>query len=391
MTAPSFFLLATDLTTMKLTGGVDEAEIGKVHPGQLATFTVDAYQGQTFSGTVNSVRLLAVSTNNVVTYGVVMDVLNPELKLRPGMTATIKIQISRADDVLRVPNAALRFRPTNDMYAALGLTPPVRGGGPGGRAGGGGANAQAGTAPAAGAPAASAPGAAANGASAAQGQMAQNTPPGDQAAPGQGGGRGNNRTGGGRGGQGGGRGNFGSTLTPEQQKQMAEIMKLPQDERAAAMAKAGLSGRGGGGGGRGNGQRGATANQVSGPVVSATQMSAMAGVDTIDKLYLEMPRVEGNGTVWVSTEDPVTKKVALSSIRLRTGITDGQWTEIKSGDVQVGQEVLTAIIVKSTAKPGAPTSGNPLMPQPQQNRGGGPGGGGPGGGGGGGGGRGGGL
>jgi hypothetical protein len=111
-----------------------------------------------------------------------------------------------------------------------------------------------------------------------------------------------------------------------------------------------------------------------------------AGVDTIDKLYQELPRTEGRGQVWVASQDATTKKWELKSISLRTGITDGQWTEVLTGDVQPGQELVTGIILP-VAKT-APASGNPLMQQ--QNQRGGPGQGQPGGargGGGGGGGR----
>jgi HlyD family secretion protein len=396
MTTPQFFTLATDLTHMKLTGGVDESEIGKIHPGQLARFTVDAYQGQTFEGTVNSVRLNSTSQNNVVTYQTIIDVINPDLKLRPGMTAQIKIQISNATGVTKVPAAALRFRPSNDMYAGLGLEPPQRGGGPGANGRGTGANAgnQMAPTPAPGAASAGAP--ATTGAPAApnaQGapQMAQNTPAagaapttgGDPSAnprsggnrqPGQGGG--NNRTGGG-----GGRSNFGSSLTPEQQKAWAEIQKLPRDQQAAALAKAGITfpsrGQGGGGAGRGGGNRGGASNASTGPVVTAVERGMAAGVDTIDKLYQELPRTEGRGTVWVANQDATTKKWELKNIQLRTGITDGQWTEVLSGDIQPGQELVTGIILP-VAKT-APANGNPLMQQ--QNQRGGPGQGQPGGGG----------
>jgi HlyD family secretion protein len=382
MSTPQFFVLATDLTHMKLTGGVDESEIGKIHPGQTARFTVDAYQGQTFEGTVNSVRLNAQTQNNVVTYQCVIDVVNPDLKLRPGMTAQIKIQISNAVGVTKVPAAALRFRPSNDQYVALGLEAPQRGGGPGAAGRGTGANAgnQMAPTPAPGSAPAAAP--ATPGASGAP-QMAQNAPaasapagaptmggdpnanPRGNRQPGQGG---NNRTGGGRGGS-----NFGSSLTPEQQKAWQEIMKLPRDQQAAAMAKAGITfpsrGQGGAGGGRGGG-RGGASNATTGPVVTPVERGMAAGVDTIDKLYQELPRTEGRGQVWVANQDPTTKKWELKFIQLRTGITDGQWTEVLNGDVTPGQELVTGIILP-VAKT-APAGGNPLMQQ--QNQRGGPGG-----------------
>ena len=99
---------------MKLTAGVDEADMGNINPGQTATFTVEAYPNETFTGKVDSVRLNSVVQSNVVTYQVVIIVQNPDLKLRPGMTANTKIQIFSANGALKVPNAALRFRPNAD-------------------------------------------------------------------------------------------------------------------------------------------------------------------------------------------------------------------------------------------------------------------------------------
>ena len=111
--APTLFTLANDLSHMQVNASIDEADIGKVSPGEHSTFTVDAYPGQTFAGTVSQVRLEPKVESNVVSYITTVDVPNPELKLKPGMTATVTVEVARADNVLRVPNAALRFRPTN--------------------------------------------------------------------------------------------------------------------------------------------------------------------------------------------------------------------------------------------------------------------------------------
>jgi HlyD family secretion protein len=110
MQAPTLFVLAGDLTRMQVNASVDEADIGRITPGLPVTFTVDAHQGDTFDGTVRQVRLEPVVTQNVVSYVTVIDVGNPEQKLKPGMTASVSIEVARADDVLRVPTAALRFR-----------------------------------------------------------------------------------------------------------------------------------------------------------------------------------------------------------------------------------------------------------------------------------------
>ena len=123
MQAPTLFVLAADLTKMQVVANLDESDVGRIRPRQTVTFRVDAYPTDDFVGTVSQVRLQPIVQQNVVTYATVIDVPNPELKLKPGMTANVNIEIARATNVLRVPNAALRFRPTNEMYAALGQTP----------------------------------------------------------------------------------------------------------------------------------------------------------------------------------------------------------------------------------------------------------------------------
>jgi HlyD family secretion protein len=127
MTTPQFFTIATDLTTLTLAALVDESDIGSIRRGMQVDFTVDAYGQRPFSGTVDAVRLNAQTSNNVVTYPVWITVKNPGLTLRPSMTANLKIVVDQANDVLRVPNQALRFRPTSDMYAWLGLPAPAAG------------------------------------------------------------------------------------------------------------------------------------------------------------------------------------------------------------------------------------------------------------------------
>jgi HlyD family secretion protein len=99
---------------MQVLASVDESDIGRVQQGQPVSFTVDAYPGDTFTGTVSQVRLQPTVDQNVVSYTTVIDVPNRSLKLKPGMTASVSIEIARADDVLLVPSAALRFRPATD-------------------------------------------------------------------------------------------------------------------------------------------------------------------------------------------------------------------------------------------------------------------------------------
>lgn len=108
---PTLFSIAQDLTQMQINASVDEADIGQIRAGQDVSFTVDAYPDTDFSGKVSEVRNAPTTVSNVVTYDVIIKVDNPELKLKPGMTANVSITIETRPDVLRVPNAALRFKP----------------------------------------------------------------------------------------------------------------------------------------------------------------------------------------------------------------------------------------------------------------------------------------
>ncbi|HEV8701011.1 MAG TPA: efflux RND transporter periplasmic adaptor subunit [Candidatus Polarisedimenticolia bacterium] len=109
--APTLFTIAEDLTKMRVLVDVDQSDIGRTAVGQTARFTVDAYPEETFSGQISQIRLNATQNQNVVTYPVIVDVANPDRKLRPLMTADVTIEVSSVPDVLRVPNAALRFQP----------------------------------------------------------------------------------------------------------------------------------------------------------------------------------------------------------------------------------------------------------------------------------------
>jgi HlyD family secretion protein len=167
--APVLFTIAQDLTKMQVLTNIDEADVGRIREGQVATFSVDAFPDISFKGTVAQIRLSPQTVQNVVTYPVMLDVPNADLKLKPGMTANVQVPVDVRKDVLRVPNAALRFRPDNaDLVAdaradkakaapsmspaapgtgtvapppgsaATGGRPGTPGGrGPGGRAGGG--------------------------------------------------------------------------------------------------------------------------------------------------------------------------------------------------------------------------------------------------------------
>jgi hypothetical protein len=235
------------------------------------------------------------------------------------MTANLDIIVSRVEDVVRVPNTALRFRPTNDIYVALGLTPPAPGqgrGGGAGRQGGQGANATEG-----GQGASQQPGT--------QGGVAQGS--GQDDRPGAGGAERQ---------QAGNRG----TLTEEQRRQFAE--------RFGAEG-GGRSGRGGRRGGRAGGA-GGTAN--AGPQVAL-------GEGRIDQYFTPLPPTRTPGTVY--TWNAETKE--LNRITVMLGVTDTQMSELISGDLEVGQEVVTGVLLPQSMQRSNNNSGggqnNPFQPQ----------------------------
>ena len=117
LSAPTLFLIAQDLTKMQVDTNVSEADVGRVRVDQPATFTVDAYPGQVFTGAVTSIRKAPINVANVITYDAVIGVSNPDLKLFPGMTANVKIMVNQRLNVLKVPNAALRYHPASETAA----------------------------------------------------------------------------------------------------------------------------------------------------------------------------------------------------------------------------------------------------------------------------------
>lgn len=299
MNAPLLFIIAADLTKMQVNANIDEADVGSMRTGQNVTFRVDAFPTETFTGNVQQVRLQPTTVQNVVTYQTVIAVPNQQLKLKPGMTANVQIEIARKNNVLRMPVAATRFRPTVETFAALKQEPPPdfgrgfggRGRNAGGTGGGGqgfpgGGQPGGATAPTTGgAPAAAATGA--QGSKPAQqatvspqpsqapaqgqgqrqgrrqgdGSQAEAQGGGDRmaasGAPANGGGQGGTQ-GGGRGGfnGGGGRGGFDPNMTPEERrKRMEERMAaMTPEERAAFQERMAQRQAQGGRGGFGQGQ-----------------------------------------------------------------------------------------------------------------------------------------
>jgi len=120
VSAPTLFAIAADMSKMQVEAGIDESDVGRVKAGQPVTFHVDAFPRETFTGKVLEVRLNPTIDSNVVTYTTVIDAPNAGLQLKPGMTALLSIVVGRRDDVLRVPAAALQYRPGADVLARFG-------------------------------------------------------------------------------------------------------------------------------------------------------------------------------------------------------------------------------------------------------------------------------
>jgi HlyD family secretion protein len=357
MQAPTLFVIAADLTKMQVNANIDESDVGRMRPGQTVHFRVDAYPQEQFLGTVQQVRLNPTTVQNVVTYSTLIDVPNPDLKLKPGMTANVNIEIARKANVLRVPNAALRFRPTRDTFVALNqeITPDIEralGGGRGGF-GRGGQTAQ-------GAQPGQAPGTATAGQSTAATQAPRGTATAGQTASGsnrasdqqtqpraQASGIAQDAAGGGR---------FGNMDPEERRRRMQErLAQMTPAERAAfeqRMRERQAQGEAGGPSGSQSAQPQPANNPRS---VTATKAS------TIDSLFGPLPTTETRGRAWLYMNKQ------LKPVNLRLGISDGTYTEIiNDSEIQPGTEVVTNVVTgaEPTQRPGGNTTGNPLLQQP---------------------------
>jgi HlyD family secretion protein len=335
MQAPTLFIIAADLTKMQVNASIDEADVGRIRPKQHVTFRVDAYPTEDFHGTVAQIRLQPVVVQNVTTYGTVIDVPNTDLKLKPGMTANVKVEIAKKTDVLRVPNAALRFRPTAEIFAALNQAVPPELTGRGGRN----RNAQA------------------------QGSSSPQSPVGTQGSatpqP-QGATNGGSAAPSGDRGNGGGRGGDPS----ERQARMMERFKtMTADEQKQFIARM-----------KERGIDTSALEKASQPAVAKTPADAKsknaAPVETIDALFAPLPPVESRGRVWLYIDHQ------LKPVNVRLGVTDGTNTELLSGELQQNQEAVTGVtgVGSTRAVNTGGGTGNPLMPSGR----GGPGGRGPG-------------
>ena len=329
MTAPQLYVIAEDLKKMQVSANIDESDVGRVRPGEDVVFRVDAYPGEEFHGTVAQVRLNPTIVNNVTTYATIVNVPNDDLRLKPGMTANLRVQIAHKAGVIRVQNTALRFRPNLDVFAALNQPVPPEAQGRGGRGGRGGGASRGGAVAAAGGPAAS---------------TAQGAPATD--GPG-GGGSGADR-------QQRQIERF-KAMTPDDQRQfIARMVDRGQDATVFEQLL----------------DRSITAKKPAPPPAPAFVFKPRYGSaqnsETIDSLFAPIPVVDNPGRVWIFVDHQ------LKPVNVRVGITDGTYSELLSGELKDGAEVVTNITGLGSARTTAAAgTGNPLMPQ---QRGGGPGG-----------------
>lgn len=341
MNAPVLYQIAADLTKMQVLANIDESDVGRMRPGQHVTFRVDAYPTDRFTGTVEQVRLQPTVVQNVVVYSTVIAVPNPELKLKPGMTANVEIEIARKSNVLRVPAAATRFRPTEEMFMVLNqeMPPEARGGNRG--MGPGGLN---------------------RGGQRGNGRGTPSDAPPPAGAPQQGAQAGSEREarGGGdraEGAQPGSRRGFDPNLTPEERRRRMEerMANMTPEERERFQQRMAARAERGGANPQGTGARDLRRG-IAGGVEAGSAVAS--GATTIDALFAPLPPVETRGRVWLYID----KK--LKPVTVRLGISDGTFTELISGDLQEGQEVVVNMVtgLEPRATPGQGQSGNnPLM------------------------------
>jgi HlyD family secretion protein len=333
MTAPQLFVIAEDLTKMQVSASIDESDVGRLHPGQDVTFRVDAYPGEDFHGTVGQIRLNPVVVNNVTTYATMVQVPNPDYRLKPGMTANLKVQVAKKSNVLRVPASALRFRPSVDVFAALNQAPPpeATGGGRGGRGQRGNADA---SARSGGAPAAGGQSAAANGQGTArmrgQGQGASSDGTDRQARMQE---------------------RFRGMSTDDQKQFISRMKDRGQDttawEKLLAESKTAPAAKGK-----------ADAKADTNEFVYKPRYGEPETAQQIDTLFAQPPERESSGRVWLFIDHQ------LKPVTVRLGITDGTYFELRSGDLKDNTEVVTGVTGAGTSRTtNAAGSGNPLMPQ----------------------------
>ncbi len=294
--SPTLFTIANDLKRMQVQTSVDETDVGKISIGQEATFTVDAYAEDKFSGTVSQIRLAPQSIQNVVNYIIIIDVQNDQLKLMPGMTASVKILVANATDVLRVPNMALRFQPPADIIDTTGT------GGANGMRGGFGGRGEAGRD------------------TSGAGRNANGT---------QGGGQ--NR---GAGGPGMGGDMMARVQAMRDSIQAAHGGKLSQDELRTEMRKM-FADR--------MPQRNDAQGQAPAPIVKPKQAASsdaakfgiVSNFPEYQKSVYNPSRQVGRGRVWILKANGL-----LEQVFVRTGLNDGRFTQITSTRLNPGDQVV---------------------------------------------------
>jgi HlyD family secretion protein len=266
--APTLFSIAQDMTKMQVQADVDQSDIGRIAVGQTARFTVDSYPDQEFRGRIAQIRLNATVSQNVVTYPVIIEVGNPDEKLRPKMTANVTIDVAMVQDVLRIPNAALRFKPDT---AATGAKPGT---------------------------------ATASGAKPAETAQTASTAP-TQTATTSGG------------------------PTPEQRSRWRD---------------------------RQNGQTGTSGSGMTAEERAARWGNRSRGVDgAASGLGAPPAQHRRPQTVYVLGADN-----KLKAVEIRTGITDGHFTQVVSGDLNVGDSVIVGLATSKVDSNPPPGSSGPM-------------------------------
>jgi HlyD family secretion protein len=304
--APELFLIANDLTRMQVETSIDEADIGKLREGQAASFTVDAFPDQTFQGRVTTIRSQPITQQNVVTYTTVIEVPNPDLKLRPGMTANVSILVAHKDDVVKVPNSALRFHPSTEVLAKFGIKEDKRGA----RGGRGAAEAQGSRAEGSGQQAQAQAGAGRSGrqdSSAGRGAQMAGRGPGEAVAGEEGGGGGEGR------------------MTPEMRKRVEAWRGRRGGRDSSEGGRTAVGGARGTGGwsGRSDGQ--SDGRSMGGHGGFGSRAGGRNSTPPA-RIYVEIAPGK------------------LKLVTVRTGLSDGSATEVLSGDLKPGAKVAIGML-----------------------------------------------
>lgn len=315
--SPTLYTIANDLQKMQVQATIDESDIGRITVGQEATFTVDAYPDDRFTGTVSQIRLAPVTIQNVVNYTVIIDVDNRDLKLMPGMTANVRILVGSARNVIRVSNMALRLQPPAELVDSAKvkeLMASGQGGGERGRWAEGGGE---------------------------RGRWAEGGPGGRE---------------GGRPGEGGGE-RMGMMKGLRDSILAAHGGKMEEDELRAEMRKVFEK------------MRPARPTSVVKPPARAGQQTKF-GIQSVfpelQKSVSTTSRQRARGRVWVLTAE---KK--LVPVPVTTGLSDGKYTEIMNSTLKAGDEVVLGATSSAAVKNGGQGTTNPLAPTPQRPMGGG--------------------